>query len=125
MIDTETKEKMLKYADRLYELEQLDVVKEYVDVLNKVVRFEQEEPKKEYYKSSNKYDYFIKYPYEEFTVLNSGKYGFRKRGYDASGKSVDGKGELLFCLGLCNKTKEEMIEYIEKHIIDDNEEVES
>lgn len=59
------------------------------------------------------------YIHEEFTVLNSGKYGFRKCGYDASGKSVDGKGELLFCLGLCNKTKEEMIEYIEQHIRED------
>lgn len=37
MIDDKTKKKMLEYADRLYELEQLDVVKEYVDVLHKVV----------------------------------------------------------------------------------------
>lgn len=46
MIDWKTKKKMLEYAEKLYELEQLDVVKEYVDVLHKVVRFEQEEPKK-------------------------------------------------------------------------------
>jgi hypothetical protein len=125
MIDEKTKKEMLEYADRIYELEQLDVVKEFTDILHKVVGFKNEKPKKEYYKSSSKYDYFIVYPYEEFTVLNSGKYGFRKHGYDASGKSVDGKGELLFCLGLCNKTKEEMIEYIEQHIREDNEEVES
>lgn len=125
MIDDKTKKKMLEYADRLYELEQLDVVKEYVDVLHKVVYFEQEEPKKEYYKSSKKYDYYIEYPYEKFTFLKNGKYGFEKYGFDAFGKDIDGRGKLLFCLGLCNKTKEEMIEYIEKHIIDDNEEVES
>lgn len=125
MIDDKTKKKMLEYADRLYELEQLDVVKEYLDILHKVVRFEQEEPKKEYYKSSKKYDYFIEYPYEKFTVLKNGKYGFKKHGYDAFGKDIDGKGTLYFCFSLCNNTKEEMIEYIEKHIIDDNEEVES
>lgn len=72
-----------------------------------------------------KYDYYIKYPYEEFTVLKNGKYGFKKHGYDAFGEDIYDGGKLLFCLGLCNKTKEEMIEYIEKHIIDDNEEVES
>ena len=120
MIDTETKEKMLKYADRLYELEQLDVVKEFTDVLHKVVGFQNEKPKKEYYKSSSKYDYFIVYPYEEFTLLNSGKYGFRQRGYDIFGERIDKKYERFFCLSLCNKSKEEIIETIERAIIEDD-----
>lgn len=120
MTDEKTKKEMLEYADRLYELEQLDVVKEYVDVLNKVVRFEQEEPKKEYYKSSKKYDYFIVYPCEEFTVINNGKYGFKKRGYDIFGKGIDKKYERFFCLALCNKSKEKIIETIDRAIIEDN-----
>lgn len=119
MIDKETKEKMLKYADRLYELEQLDVVKEFTDILHKVVGFQNEKPKKEYYKSSSKYDYFIVYPYEEFTLI-SNKYGFRQRGYDIFYKVIEKKYEGFFCLSLCNKSKEEIIETIEQAIIEDN-----
>ncbi|WP_040463277.1 hypothetical protein [Amedibacillus dolichus] len=119
-----SKEEILKCADRLQELEKLDVVKEFRYVLHEVVNYPQEEPKQEYYKSSKIRDYYIKLPYEEFTILDNGKYGFKKHSYDAIGKKKDNKSTLYLCLSLCNYSKEQIMQYIDKHIKEEDEDVE-
>lgn len=118
------REEIVRYGNRLLELEKLDIVQEYIDVLHKVVHYQQEEPTREYYKSSKKYDYYIVNPYEEFCLLRDGKYGFKKYSYDAIGKNKDKKSALYLGLGLCNLTKKEIIDRIDKRIQKDNAEVE-
>ena len=79
----------------------------------------------EYYKSSKKYDYYIQLPYENFEILENGKYGFKQHGFSYCGKGI---GEyknwsLSGCCSLCNFTKEKIKDMIDENIKKDNEEV--
>lgn len=122
-----TREEILEYADTLHRLEQLNVVKEYTKTLHKVITYSQiqNEVSLEYYKSSKKYDYFIELPYEEFGLLGNGKYGFKQHGFSYKGKGIGAhkKWSTYGCVSLCNYTKEEIKNMIDKCIESDNKEV--
>lgn len=123
-----TRQELLEYADTLYELKNNEVVKTYLKAQHEVVTYSQEEnvaKSLEYYKSSEKYDYYIQLPYENFEVLANGKYGFRQHNFSYCGKGV---GEyknwsISGCCSLCNFTKEKIKDMIDKRIKEDNEEV--
>lgn len=96
-------------------------IKLYCDALHVVVEeMQKRKPKEVYYKSSDKYDYYIVYPYTEICFTEDGV-GFRERYYDAKGKNKDGRSTLHFCLSLCKYSKEKMIEKIEEQILEDNQ----
>lgn len=123
-----TREEILEYADTLHRLEQLDVVKEYTKALHEVVTYSQaqNDTSLEYYKSSKKYDYYIESPYEEFRPLDNGKYGFKQHGFSYQGKGIGAYNNWSIngCASLCNYTKEEIKNMIDKCIGRDNKEVE-
>lgn len=118
-----TKEEILKYAERLAELEELDVIKEYRQVVSEVVSYPKGEPELEYYKSSDLYDYYIELPYERFDYKYD-KYQFIKHNYNYIGKGIGIKKGWTrnACLSLCKYSKEEIMAMIDKEIIEDNEE---
>lgn len=121
-----TRQELLEYADTLYELKDSEVVKTYLKALHEVVTYSQKEnvvKSLEYYKSSKKYDYYIQLPYENFEILENGKYGFKQHGFSYCGKGI---GEyknwsLSGCCSLCNFTKEKIKDIIDKSIKRDNE----
>lgn len=122
-----TRQELLEYANTLYELKDSEVVKTYLKALHEVVTHSQKENvvSLEYYKSSKKYDYYIELPYENFEILENGKYGFKQHGFSYCGKGI---GEyknwsLSGCCSLCNFTKEEIKDMIDKNIKEDNEEI--
>ena len=122
-----TRQELLEYADTLYELEDSEVVKTYLKALHEVVTYSQKENvvSLEYYKSSKKYDYYIKLPYENFEILANGKYGFRQHGFSYCGKGVGDYKNWSKSGGcsLCNFSKEKIKTIIDKIIKEDNEEV--
>ena len=109
-----TKEEILKCAERLVELEELDIIKEYNDVFTKLVNYPRGEPELEYYKSSDLYDYYIELPYEKF-IRRNGKYQFVQYGYSYIGRQKGKKSGWVInaCLSLCGYSKEEIMEMIE------------
>lgn len=118
-----SKEEILKYAERLAELEELDVIKEYNEVVHEVVNYPKGKPELEYYKSSALYDYYIELPYEEFGYRYD-KYQFIQHNYNYVGKGINNKKgwKQDACLSLCKYSKEEIMERIDESIIEDNEE---
>lgn len=77
-------------------------------------------PEQKYFKSSNKYDYYIEQPYEEMFFGTNG-IEFRQHSYNGIGKGKIGNGTINFCLSLCNYSKEKIMTIIDNHIIEDNE----
>ena len=99
---------------------------ESVKLYNKAIHILLEEmskrkPEREYFKSSNKYDYYIEQPYEEMFFGENG-IGFQQHSYNAIGESK-GYGTVNFCLSLCNYSEEKIMTIIENHIIEDNKEI--
>lgn len=97
---------------------------ESIELYNKVIHILLEEmnkrkPEQEYFKSSNKYDYYIEQPYEEMFFSENGV-EFRQHSYNGIGKGK-GNGYTNFCLSLCNYSQEEIMTIIDKHIVEDNE----
>lgn len=117
-----TKEEILKCAERLAELEELDIIKEYNDVFTKLVNYPRGEPELEYYKSSDLYDYYIELPFEKF-IRRDGKYQFVQHYYSYIGRQKGKKSGWVInaCLSLCGYSKEEIMEMIDEVIIEDNE----
>ena len=74
-------------------------------------------PELEFYKSSNKYNYYIEKPYEELTFEDN-KVVKRQHSYSAIGKNK--VSTTNFCLSLCNYSKEQIVKIIENSIKQDN-----
>lgn len=97
-------------------------IKLYCDALHVVVEeMQKRKPKEVYYKSSDKYDYYIRQPYTEIYFSEDGV-KFREHYYDAIGKGKVTNGTLYFCDSLCKYTEDKIIESIERHILEDNKE---
>lgn len=115
------KEEILKCAERLAELEELDIIKEYNDVFTNLVNYPKGEPELEYYKSSDLYDYYIELPYKKF-IRRDGKYQFVQHycSYIGRQKGKSSGWVINACLSLCGYSKEEIMERIDEVIIEDN-----
>lgn len=116
--------KELLEAIKIYnDLAKTEIVKSYSNALSTIFKFidsEKNKPKEEYIKSSNKWDYYLRLPYEKLDWINSYEYGFVQKDYDVIGKGIaENKGHTLY---FCSKyeTKEKAIEDIDKHIEEDN-----
>jgi len=101
-------------------IKDLPIIKQYIDLLDKVCSFQETKPKEKYYKSSQKYDYFIQMPFEELTIDSEGKYYIRKRNYSYIGKRKDGKSTLYSCLSYYHYSLKEIKQMIDKSIEKDN-----
>ena len=96
---------------------------ETIKLYNKAIpilleEMDKRKPQQEYFKSSNKYDYYIEQPYEEMFFGTNG-IEFRQHSYNGIGKNK-GNGTINFCLSLCNYSEEKIMTIIENHIIEDN-----
>lgn len=104
-------------------IKDLPIIKQYIDLLDKVCSFNANKPKERFYKSSKKYDYFIELPYEDLTLDSQFNYYIRKRGYSYNGKNKKTGSVRYFCLSLCNYTLKEIKEKIDESIKEDNLEI--
>ena len=111
-------EEAIKIYDSLHKNESIKLYNKAINVL--LEEMNKRKPEEEYFKSSNKYDYYIRQPYEEIVFGENGV-EFRQHSYDCVGKGK-GEGCIYFCLGLCNYSQEEIMEIIDEHIVKDNEE---
>lgn len=112
-----------KAIETYNELHDNEIVKKFNEansiVINEILK---QKPKKTYYKSSVKFDYYIEEPYEKLEITANG-ISIRKCGFNGIGTGIGGNNRWLnFCLSFCNYSKEKIIEIIEKHIRKDNEE---
>ena len=113
----------LKEAIKIHnELQDTEEIKRYTEALNIVVKNINKKATTEYYKSSNKNDYYIELPYRRLEINAKGKAVYRKRGYNCLCKSLDKKSSTNFCLSLCNYTRQDIENLIERHIKEDNSE---
>lgn len=101
-------------------IKDLPIIQQYTDLLNKIVQFNNDKPKKEYYKSSQLRDYYIEMPHNVITVDKDGKYFKKKCGYNYVGERKDKKSTLYGCVSYCNYSLEEIKEMIDKSIEKDN-----
>lgn len=110
----------LKEAIKTYNsLNGNEIIKQFEEARHLIIEeMANRKPELEYYKSSNKYKYYIEKPYEKITFEN-GKAIKKKRNYSAIAKSKT--STVNFCLSLCNYSREDIIKLIEKHIKEDNE----
>lgn len=107
----------IKIHNELYDKEE---IKKYCEALHIICEEMRDcKPKKEYYKSSIIKDYYIELPYIELTISN-GKAIYKKHGYSCSSKYKDRKTESNYCLSLCGKKREEIEDFIEREIAEDN-----
>lgn len=98
-------------------------VKNYKLVTKIVESISEKQPEREYYKSDNKYDYYIELPFRKL-ILDSDKGAFYQnksyncvyceKGEDIKGKSIP--YEYDFCLGLSNLTRQEIEQEIDLFI---------
>ena len=111
----------LKEAIKIHnELKDTEEVKAYTEALNIVVKNLDKKPPIEFFKSSNKNNYFIELPHKKLVINKDGKAVYRQYGYSALYKSLDEKSESNFCLSLCNCTRQDIEKLIERHIEQDN-----
>jgi hypothetical protein len=111
----------LKEAIKIHnELQDKEEIKKYCEALNIVVKNLDKKAPIKFYKSSNKNEYFIELPYRRLEINAEGKAVYKKYGYSALYTSLDKKSGGNFCLSLCNCTKQDIENLIEKHIKEDN-----
>lgn len=123
------KEKIQKAIDIVNENKDNPIIKEYCEALHIIVSasddYRLHENKGNYYKSSDKYDYYIVEPYEVLDIKN-GNYYFRQTGYDSYAEERDMKTgrttnkKLFLCRSYCNYSLEKIKKVIDEHIIIDN-----
>ena len=118
-------EEAIKTYNELYDDEN---VKRYNETLGVILKETDKKPEKEYYKSSNIYDYYIEFPYKRLCLTSEGA-KYEEHGYNAIFKKkkdriFPGKyyGGGNFCLSLCKFSKEEIEQLIEERIERDNKE---
>ena len=81
-----------------------------------------QKPLEEYYKSSKLYDYYIQLPYNEVILTSDGAI-FRHNGYNGIAKQ---KGNTSYhycknlCLSLCHESKEDIENWLDRWIREDN-----
>lgn len=112
-------EEAIEVYNSLHKNESIKLYHNAISVL--LEEMNKRKPKQEYFKSSNKYDYYIEQPYEKMSFSANG-IEFQQHSYNAIGKSK-GYGTVNFCLSLCNYSQEKIMTIIENHIIKDNEEL--
>lgn len=110
-------EEAIEVYNSLYKNKSIKLYNDAIAVL--LEEMNKRKPEQEYFKSSNKYDYYIEKPYEEISFGTNG-IEFKQHSYNAIGKSK-GYGTINFCLSLCNYSLEKIMTIIENHIIEDNE----
>lgn len=98
---------------------------ESIKLYNKAIpilleEMDKRKPEQKYFKSSNKYDYYIEQPYEEMFFSENG-IEFKQHYYNAIAKAKNGKSTLNHCLSLCKYSEEKIMTIIEKDIMEDNE----
>lgn len=108
-------EEAIKIYNRLATNERIRQFEEARSLILK--EMDSRKPELEFYKSSNKYAYYIEKPYEKLTFQNN-KVIKRQHSYSAIGKNKT--STINFCLSLCDCSKEEIIKIIEKNIKEDN-----
>lgn len=104
-------------------IKDLPIIQQYIDLLDKIVSFDDNKPKEKYYKSSQLRDYYIEMPYDRLTLDNEGKYYIKKCSYSYNGKRKDKSSTLYACLSYCNYSLKEIKEMIDKSIEKDNLEI--
>ena len=110
-------EEAIEVYNSLHNNKSIKLYNEAIHVL--LEEMDKRKPELVYFKSSNKYDYYIERPYEEMYFAENG-IEFRQHSYNVIGKGK-GYGTINFCLSLCNYSQEEIMTIIENHIIEDNE----
>lgn len=118
-------EEMQRYFEIEHKLRNDSNVIAYNEALHKIIEQSDKcKSEKEYYSSSNKYDYYIELPYEEIDYDCKKGYYVRQCGYSYMGKGINkNKGfELRGCISNCKYGKEKVIEIIENNIERDNRE---
>lgn len=119
-------DKELLRAIKIYnETKDDSIVIAHYNAFSKIIEYEKSKennPKEEYIGCSKKFFYFLELPFECLEMLEHGKYGFRKRGYNVIGKKEKNSKyhSLNCCRSLCNETREDMIKLIEECIKEDN-----
>lgn len=103
-------------------IKDLPIIKQYTDLLHKIVSFNKK-PKEKYYKSSQLRDYYIEMPYDELTLNSEGKYYIKKCSYSYNGKRKDKSSTVYGCLSYCNYSLKEIKKKIDKSIEEDNLEI--
>ena len=106
---------LLKEEIEIYNrLHKDETIKEYEKARSKLLEYSYKgNVEKELYKSVNGTDYFIELPYE---VIRFTEDGIIIRQYKYDGSYTNGKTSTHYCLGLCNKTKEQIITNLERDI---------
>ena len=112
-------EEAIEIYNSLHNNESIRLYREAVSIL--LEEMNKRKPELKYFKSSNKYDYYIEQPYEEMSFGVNG-IEFRQHSYSGVGKAKNGKSTVNFCLSLCNYSEEKIMTIIEKYIIEDNKE---
>ena len=111
-----TLDKAIEVYNELYTNE---IIKQFNEARNIIVeKINKQKPKSFYYKSSTKYDYYVEEPYSKIQITKQGAV-YKDCGFDGFALKHGG-GSLHFCLAYCNYTKEKVIDIIEKHIREDN-----
>lgn len=104
-------------------IKDLPIIKQYTDLLDKIVSFNDKKPKEKYYKSSQLRDYYIEMPYNRLTLNSEGKYYIKKCNYSYNGKRKDKGSTLYGCLSYCNYSLKGIKKEIDKSIEKDNLEI--
>ena len=112
-------EEAIEIYNALHNTESIKLYNKAIHIL--LEEMDKRKPEQEYFKSSNKYDYYIEQPYKEMFFGKNG-IEFQQHSYNAIGKSK-GYGTVNFCLSLCNYSEEKIMTIIENHIIEDNKEI--
>ena len=104
-------------------LENNENVKQYLEALHFLVHIEDYDDdfkeKTELYKEGNNYQMIIVLPYKEIEWSSPCK--IRQGGYDGKLKYTDKQGkkhEVHLCRGLCNYSKEKIVQSLEKYLKD-------
>ena len=101
-------------------IKDLPIIKQYTDLLDKIVSFNSNKPKEKYYKSSKLRDYYIEMPYDKLDINKEGNYYIRKCGYSYNGKRKDESSTLYGCLSYCNYSLKKIKQMIDENIDKEN-----
>ncbi len=107
----------LKEAIKIHnELKNTEEIKKYTEALDIVVKNLNKKAPLEFYKKTNKNEYYIELPFEKLKINNKGEAVYEKYGYSGYYTSLDKKRSGYFCLSLCNCTRQDIENLIERHI---------
>lgn len=123
-MDNSKYDKLIQKSIKTYnKLRNNKKVKDYEIVTKIVESISEKQPKREYYKSDDKYDYYIELPFKKLVIDNDKGAFYQNESYNCvyceKGKNIEGKSipyEYDFCLGLSNLTRQEIEQEIDLFI---------